>query len=660
MHIYTDFAICHVIKLATHSTPYAMKVLVAEEESLTASLLAKLLSQHHFSVNVCRNSRTGLALATTYEYDLILLAEAMPEIDGIEFCRRLREQGVVTPLLMLATRDSSINRVQGLEAGADDYLIKPFDETELLARVWALLRRERAIASRVLRWEYLQLDLTNREVRYDGRLVKLTPKELGLLELFLRYPRRTFSRSNILDRVWQTDECPGDEAVRTQIMGLRQKLKSAGLAVNPIETVYGQGYRLRDCPIKSAQKPEPATRISDSPVSSRAASHIAATNSIPPIEASPERTAQGEDDPNRLEQAQTHFQHQINASISWLERVWMEVQSTGLQQETQQQATQVAQQLVNLLATVGAFGGLQVARTIESLLAQQPFLEIEALYLEELIQELRQTIAQGSTSSTPSSRSPAPTYTSRTVLSIGLESPLLDQLEILAPHLQVTRVGDLVTAQQAIIQTPPDLILLGVTTTNNRLQRLGYWLQDCAPVPILAIADRGDLNQRVAVARLGGRGFLQRPVTAYQLYQAIVEVLPEQDRPTAKILAVDDDPFALELLKAVLTAWGFQVTALVQPQQFWEMLETTRPDLLILDFEMPGFNGVELCQAVRNDPQWSNLPILFLSAHRDSQTICRVYSVGADDYVNKPIVESELMVRILNRLRRQQRQPLMP
>lgn len=630
-----------------------MKVLVAEDENLTASLLAKLLSQHHFAVNVSRNSRTGLALATTYEYDLILLAEAMPEIDGIEFCRRLREQGVVTPVLMLATRDSSVNRVQGLEAGADDYMIKPFDETELLARVRALLRRERAIASRVLTWEYLQLDLTNREVRYDGRLVKLTPKELGLLELFLRYPRRTFSRSNILDRVWQAHEFPGDEAVRTQIMGLRQKLKAAGLMLNPIETVYGQGYRLRENPTKPARQPDPS-------VPAPAPSPIAASN--PPAKNKKNLQPEGAvvAVSGGLEQGGNQFQHQILTSIAWLEQVWMEVRSSGLQHETQQHAAQVAHQLVSALGSLGSPAGVQVAQTIKSLLAQQPFLEIEALYLMELVQELRQTIDHGAPTLQLTPRSPAPTYTSRKVLSIGLESPLLDQLEVLAPHLQVTRVKDLATAQQTIIQTPADLILLGLTTTDQRLHRLSDWLQDCAPMPILAIADGGDLAQRVAVARLGGRAFLQRPVTAYQLYRALVQVLPEQDRPAARILAVDDDPFALDLLKALLTPWGFQVTDLVQTHRFWEMLETTCPDLLILDFEMPGFNGVELCQAVRNDPQWCDLPILFLSAHRDTETICRVYSVGADDYVNKPIVESELVVRVLNRLGRQQRQLLTP
>jgi DNA-binding response OmpR family regulator len=118
------------------------------------------------------------------------------------------------------------------------------------------------------------------------------------------------------------------------------------------------------------------------------------------------------------------------------------------------------------------------------------------------------------------------------------------------------------------------------------------------------------------------------------------------------LLIVDDDPQMLDFLRTLLIPWGFNLTLLDNPQQFWQTLKQTTPDLLILDIEMPDINGLKLCQVVRNDPDWSELPILFLSVHKDRETIEQVFIVGGDDYVNKPIIGSELIARILNRLER--------
>lgn len=223
-----------------------MKILLIEDNRSTASTLSKLLVEHHYVVDVTNDGETGLKLAKAYNYNLILLDVLLPGLDGISICRQLRSEGYEVPILMLTALDDSINRVIGLDAGADDYVIKPFNFLELIARVRALLRRGRAILAEQLTWENLKLDLKNREVTYNEKRLHLTPKEYGLLELLLRNPQRILTRTAILDLVWPVGEFPGEEAVTTQIKGLRRKLKAAGMTKDLIETVYGLGYRLKD------------------------------------------------------------------------------------------------------------------------------------------------------------------------------------------------------------------------------------------------------------------------------------------------------------------------------------------------------------------------------------------------------------------------------
>ncbi|MBC6475004.1 MAG: response regulator transcription factor [Hormoscilla sp. GM102CHS1] len=184
-------------------------------------------------------------LAEILEYDLIVLDLLLPKLNGIQLCQRRRAKGDRTPILLLTAQDTSTHKVQGLDAGADDYVVKPFDVQELLARIRALLRRGSATNKPVLEWEKLCLYPSSCEVKYDRKLLQLTAKEYAIMELFLRNTKRIFSQSVLLDKVWEFDEPPSENAVRTQIKSLRQKLKKASAPADLIETIYGLGYRLK-------------------------------------------------------------------------------------------------------------------------------------------------------------------------------------------------------------------------------------------------------------------------------------------------------------------------------------------------------------------------------------------------------------------------------
>jgi DNA-binding response OmpR family regulator len=214
-----------------------------------------------------------------------------------------------------------------------------------------------------------------------------------------------------------------------------------------------------------------------------------------------------------------------------------------------------------------------------------------------------------------------------------------------------------VQARQVFAQAPFDGVLLDLTfpdTAETGLTFLEDLTHQIPEVPVVVLTGRDRLTDRVEVARLGGRAFVQKPIAPHKLLETVAQVLAQRHEADHKILVVDDDPRVLETLRTLLEPWGLHVTTLDDPQQFWEMLETCAPNLLILDVEMPYFNGIELCQAVRNDPDWGEISILFLTAHRDAEMIQRVFMAGADDYVGKPIMAPELLARVLNRLERSQ------
>lgn len=231
-----------------------MRILLIEDDELIAEALVKALTEQHYAVDIATDGQAGWELAEAFAYDLILLDVMLPKLDGISLCCRWRSQGLRSPIILLTSQDSSTKKVMGLDAGADDYVVKPFDLQELLARIRALLRRGNSTTSPLLEWGKLRLDPSNFKVTYDEQALHLTPKEYSLLELFLRNRQRIFSCSAILDHIWSFEELPGEETVRSHMKGLRQKLKAAGVPKDPIETVYGVGYRLKSLEQQQASK----------------------------------------------------------------------------------------------------------------------------------------------------------------------------------------------------------------------------------------------------------------------------------------------------------------------------------------------------------------------------------------------------------------------
>lgn len=222
-----------------------MRILLVEDNQQIAQSLTEALEKQHYTVDRAADGEIGWQYLEGVTYDAILLDLMLPKIDGITLCRQLRAIGLTTPVLMLTAKDASIDRVLGLDVGADDYVVKPFDLPELFARIRALLRRGNIDASPLLTWEHLQLDPSKLIACYHENILKLTAREYATLELLLRTGDRILSRSAIIDRLWSFDDPPQEDAVKFHIKELRKKLKLAGAPANLIETVYGVGYRLK-------------------------------------------------------------------------------------------------------------------------------------------------------------------------------------------------------------------------------------------------------------------------------------------------------------------------------------------------------------------------------------------------------------------------------
>ena len=221
-----------------------MRILVVEDEPAIAAAVRSILISADHAVDLATTGPEAIGWADSYDYDLVVLDVVLPGFDGFEVCRQLRTTGFSAPVLMLTARDQVDDRVAGLDAGADDYLAKPFAAAELLARVRALRRRGSASRDPILRVGTLSLDPATRKVIANGQPIHLTAKEFALLEVLARHPGQVFAQDRLIDALWDADFAAGSNVVEVYIRSLRRKI-DGGRRDGLIETVRGAGYRLR-------------------------------------------------------------------------------------------------------------------------------------------------------------------------------------------------------------------------------------------------------------------------------------------------------------------------------------------------------------------------------------------------------------------------------
>jgi DNA-binding response OmpR family regulator/HPt (histidine-containing phosphotransfer) domain-containing protein len=603
-----------------------MRILLIDDDEPLMEVLANKLIAQHYAVDIATDGEMGWEFILLFNYDLVLLDWMLPDTDGLALCQQIRRRGCEMPIMLLTARDNHSDKVKGLDAGADDYVVKPFDFEELTARIRALLRREIHVASPILQYADLSFNPKTHEVKYQQQLLPLTPKEYVLIELFLRHPQQVFSPRAIIDNLWAGEDPPGEEAVRTHIKGLRQKLKAAGLAKDTIQTVYGVGYRLKSAIDKEIEKVSQANKSQKSDYSAK------------------------------IQQAWSTFKNVTEERLEILNNLTSALSENRANQEheQQQQAQSSAHKLAGSLGSFGFPEGSKIAKKIENLLENKLINQTNVNQFRQLVDALSTEIHHQ-----PFEDSVNLTFGKNvSLLIVERDGETFTQQLATEAHQWQMKTHTAFTIERAReiidIETPTAVLLKIVFPDDQGLVFLEQLHHKMSSLPIVVIIENAQLSDRLEVVRRGGNLVLQHPVLPKEAISSVAELVKDLGS-SAKVMIVDDDSQILASLEISLQPWGFQLTTLDDPQQFWDVLEKTNPDLLVLDIEMPGINGIELCQMLRCDRRWQHLPVLFLTVHDDPKTQHQAFAIGADDYICKPVVGLELVNRILNRLERSKR-----
>ena len=619
-----------------------MRILLVDDDELLIDVLQRNLGEKNYALDAVTDGEQGWIYASTYTYDLVILDWNLPKLDGISLCKRIRFYGYHVPILLLTARHSNQDKIIGLDAGADDYLCKPFNIKELAARIRALLRRSKSNSLPVLTWGDLQLDTCSCQVTYQGDLLLLTAKEYQLLELFMYHPEEVLSIEEIMESLWSSMEYPSKATVRSQLRHLRGKLKLAGLPNDPIETLRGRGYCLKSLP------PDNNSDENLSVYPTKESLH------------SPEVLQKQEKHLVALSAAWEKYRQKSNKHLTVLQEALRAWKAGNLSPGKRKKARLSAHKLAG---TVGIFGftqASQLANQLEQILQKNvPKETAELLKFQNILNALFIQLTTEDNLSHQIS------------LQIREDCPLL---LIIADERQFTELLTQKALSEgmrtAIASSPelariwleglqddqlPNVVLLKLSflgeasNLEESLSLIAKFNSFIPSIPVIIIADRDQLQDRLLVAQQGANFYLKQPVTPEQAIAFCQQALPGSIQGK-KVMIVDDDVDLLRLLPSQLKFWGFKLTTLDDPRQFWDVLQAVEPDLLILDIEMPYLSGIELCQVLRTHPFWYKLPILYLSIHTSAIIREKFINSGADELLHKPVASKQLANRIIYHL----------
>lgn len=534
-----------------------MKILVVDDDDLLVEQLTADLLAQNYVVDTTSDGLLGWEYATATPYDLIVLDINLPGLDGVSLCQRLRQGGYAGAILLLTGRSSSDDKVMGLNAGADDYLVKPYTLVELTARLRALLRRPQLVSSPTLRYGSLELDPNGSLVTVADRPVELSPKEYGLLELFLRHPDRIFSNTLLLERLWSVEDAPGEETIRTHIKRLRRKLKQAGVD-DMIENVYGMGYRLRP----ESVGPDVGPDVSDAA----------------PTPAEPDRAAAARE---AAIAAFERFRPTIDQRMAALRDAALALKANHLPTIVQTAAQGAAHKLAGSLGLFGYGAGSHLARRLEDWLEQPDLAQGQTFngLVDQLDALLRSPPAAASTESNAAivPLPPAAALGDRiAVVAVDDDPIMLAQLQSLLPRWGVDVLGlqDPRQTLATLEASPPDLLLLDLDMPSlsgldlcHQLRQIDRW----QTLPIVCLTACRDAATLYQLYQAGADDYLPKPMVEPELVSRIFHRV-ERGRLLQTLAGVDPHSglanrqkgtIELKLLLALAQRQGEIVTLLV-------------------------------------------------------------------------------------------------
>jgi diguanylate cyclase (GGDEF)-like protein len=529
--------------------PVAMKILLVEDDELIAEPLVQALIEHRYVVDRAIEGESAWELIESFTYDLILLDVGLPKLDGVSLCRQLRAQGNQVLVLLLTARDGSVDRTEGLDAGADDYVVKPFDIQELLARMRALLRRGSAALPPLLKWYDLWLNPSTCEVTWQHQPIRLTPKEYGLLNLFLRNRQRIYSCSALMDHLWSFEEPPSEDTIRSHLKGLRQKLKAAGVPEDPIETIYGLGYRLKAAPLETDAEPLSGSKAEASPLQLgkadtaprpeapallTGASQLLQTGSSAHVQlALPEAEID-----LKLQAVWQEVRPKLHQRISSLEQAAARLTQGKLSKKLRQEAERNAHKLAGSLGMFGSDLGSSLAKEIEAVLQPGKRLTTDrvlqlAQWIHLLQAELERLDTQHTTDATPEALEHPPALKQpieARVLVIDDDAQVLTALKhLLEPWgFEMFALEDARQYANAVIEAAPDLIVLDVDMPHlDGIQLCQILRSDpqSSGLPILILTARTDAATMHQMFAAGADDYVNKPIVGPELLTRILNRL---------------------------------------------------------------------------------------------------------------------------------------